>query len=243
MAAGLLPITLGTDGGGSIRIPSSFCSVFGLKPSHGRLSYLPGDNHNSTCEVNGPIAVDMGSLAAVYSVISQPHPTSPFPPAPGLRDMLSPNALNTTPRVLGVPEAWFDRAEPGVQELCRGMIDWLEKNKGYTVIPIDIPFLKEGQAADALSVMSDIATAIPDTHARDISPAVRILLAMGRETSASDYLLAQQLRRVLMKHLAWLWQRHPGLLIAKPTTAGAGWSIRAPEQELMHGVSDSGHSL
>ncbi|KAK8052815.1 amidase signature domain-containing protein [Apiospora saccharicola] len=211
VAAGLIPIALGTDGGGSIRIPASFCSVFGLKPSHGRLSYLPGQNHDSTCEVNGPIAVDMGSLATAYSVISQPHPTSPFPPAPGLRDMLSSNALNSTPRVLGVPEAWFDRAEPGVQELCRGMIDWLARNKGYTVVPIEIPFLSEGQAAHALSVVSDMATAIlPDTHAaRGVSPAVRILLAMGRETGA-----------------------------------GAGWPIgRAPERELKHGVSDSGHSL
>ncbi|KAK7932380.1 amidase [Apiospora marii] len=220
VAAGLLPIALGTDGGGSIRIPASFCSVFGLKPSHGRLSYLPGDNHNSTCEVNGPIAVDMGSLATVYSVISQPHPTSPFPPAPSLRDLLSPNNLNTTPRVLGIPEAWFDRAEPGLQELCRSMIDWLVKNKGYTVVPIEIPFLTEGQAVHALSVVSDMATAIPAAHA-----------GRGR------------LRRVLMGHLAWLWQRYPGLLVVTPTTAGAGWPIRAPKRELAHGVSDGGHSL
>ncbi|KAK8131485.1 hypothetical protein PG984_007923 [Apiospora sp. TS-2023a] len=245
VAAGLIPIALGTDGGGSIRIPASFCSVFGLKPSHGRLSYLPGQNHDSTCEVNGPIAVDMGSLATVYSVISQPHPTSPFPPAPRLREMLSPNAIDSTPRVLGVPEAWFDRAKPGVQELCRGMINWLVKHKGYTVVPIEIPFLTEGQAAHALSVVADMATAIlPDTHARGVSPAVRILLAMGRETGAGDYLLAQRLRRVLMEHLAWLWQRHPGLLVVTPTTAGAGWPIgRTPERELAHGVSDSGHSL
>ncbi|KAK7992859.1 hypothetical protein PG988_001653 [Apiospora saccharicola] len=153
VAAGLIPIALGTDGGGSIRIPASFCSVFGLKPSHGRLSYLPGQNHDSTCEVNGPIAVDMGSLATAYSVISQPHPTSPFPPAPGLRDMLSSNALNSTPRVLGVPEAWFDRAEPGVQELCRGMIDWLANFCGMPSLSVPagyvVPEDGDGGASDA----------------------------------------------------------------------------------------------
>ncbi|KAK7966650.1 amidase signature domain-containing protein [Apiospora aurea] len=125
VATGLVPIALGTDGGGSIRVPASFCSVFGLQPSHGRLSYLPGHNHNSTCEVNAPIAVDMGSLATVYSVISQqPHSASPFPHAP-LCDMLLPNSNNKNSKkvLLGVPEAWFDRADPGVQGLCRSLIN------------------------------------------------------------------------------------------------------------------------
>ncbi|KAK8044685.1 amidase [Apiospora rasikravindrae] len=239
VAAGLVPIALGTDGGGSIRIPASFCAVYGLKPSHDRLSYLPGANHNITCEVNGPIAIDMGSLATVYSVISQPHPASAFPPAPSLREMLP---LNSTPRVLGIPEAWFDRAEPAVQKLCRSMIDWLVKNKGYTVVPIEIPFLAEGEAAHALTVLSHSATTVPEeTRA---SPAVRIMLALGRETGAGDYLLAQKLRRVLMQHLAWLWrERHPGMLVVTPTTAGAGWPILDPVWEMARGLSDGRRSL
>ncbi|KAI2625128.1 amidase [Xylaria nigripes] len=238
VSTGLVPVTLGTDGGGSIRIPASFCSVFGLKPSHGRLSHRPGHNTNSTCEVNGLVAADMGSLATVYSVLSQPHPTSPFPPAPSLYDLLS--DTSSRPRVLGIMDAWFDRAEPGVREICRAKIDSLVRNKGYTVVPIEIPFLKEGQAAHALSIISDLATLISDT--RRVSPLTRILIALGHETSAADYILAQKLRRLLMEHLAWLWQKHPNMIIVTPTTACAGWPIRSA-RELDYGLSDADRTL
>ncbi|ORY61485.1 amidase signature domain-containing protein [Pseudomassariella vexata] len=230
VAVGLVPITLGSDGGGSIRIPSSFCSVFGLKTTHGRLSSHPGQNHSNTCGVNGPIAADMRSLAALYEVISRPHPTSHFP----LTSQVT-KYDPYRPKVIGIPEAWFQRATSAIQELCRGMIDWLVARKGYSVVPITMPFVEEGQMAHALTILTDAATLLPDT--RGLSPANRILLALGRTTPATDYLLAQKLRRVLMQHLAWLWQTYPGMVIVTPTSGCAGWRIRS-EAELKYGVND-----
>ncbi|KAL2212486.1 glutamyl-tRNA amidotransferase subunit A [Sarocladium strictum] len=243
VAAGLLPVTLGSDGGGSIRIPASFNSVFGLKPTHGRLGFLPSQNHSNTAAVNGPIASDMRSLIALYNTISKPHPRSYFsfhnvtPPLPsklGVKD----DAARS--KVIGLPESWFRSASPVVQKLCRNLIDRLVERKGYRVVPVEIPFTREGQVAHAITLLTDAATLVPETTG--LSPANRILLALGRTTPASDYQLAQRLRHVLMRHLAWLWQQHPGMVLVTPVSACAGWPIRS-ERELTYGISDGDQTM
>ncbi|KAH7014150.1 amidase [Microdochium trichocladiopsis] len=269
VASGLVPIALGSDGGGSIRIPASYCSVFGLKTSHGRLSCKPGENHSNTSAVNGPLAADIRSLAAFYGILSEAHPTtyfpqrSPFSPAPTADQILfSPSASQiggqNRKKLLGIPEAWFTRADPSVQKLCRATIARLVTQKGYTTVPIDIPFLHEGQIAHALTILTDAASLLPPSHPtvarykRDyarLSAANRILLALGRTTTAVDFLLAQRLRRVLMQHLAWLWsaeQFGPEMLIVTPVSACAGWPIGNTDVrggELTRGLSDGDRTL
>ncbi|KAM0286141.1 hypothetical protein ACHAO9_008353 [Fusarium lateritium] len=234
VSSGLIPISLGSDGGGSIRIPGSFCSVFGLKPTHERLTSWPGANHSPTCAVQGPLAVDMRSLAAAYEAIAEPHPSTQFPPL----------ALQPSPpvtKVLGIFDAWISRAEPGVQSLVRGMVESLAAKHGYTLVPIEIPFPAEGQMAHALTVLTDASTLLFNTSG--LTPANKILLALGRTTPATDYLLAQKFRGMMMQHLAYLWKTYPGMLIITPTTACAGASIRGGKSELSYGVNDGNYTL
>ncbi|KAL8393984.1 hypothetical protein RB595_003669 [Gaeumannomyces hyphopodioides] len=240
VAAGLVPFSLGSDGGGSIRVPSSLCGVFGLKPTHGRLSFRPTQNHCSTCAVLGPIASDVRSLAAVYSVMGQPHPTSPFPPLRPGPSLLSSSA--SRPKILAVPERWFSRASPAVQLLCRALIQRLVQERGYRIVSVDIPFLNEGQIAHALVVLADGASLLPDTS--NLTAANRVLLALGSVTPAIDLLLAHKLRRLLVNHLADLWTRqHPGMLLLTPTTACPGWPVRNRSAELNYGLSDGDTTL
>ncbi|KAE8352388.1 amidase signature domain-containing protein [Aspergillus coremiiformis] len=236
VSSGLVPIALGTDGGGSVRIPSSFCSVVGLKPTHNRLSHYPNINYASTTSVIGPLAADIRSLAAAYHVLATPGPDTPFP-VPGPLS-LAPSI--TRKKFLGIPEVWFSRATPEVQSLCRSLLDKLVTDKDYTVVPVDIPFLVEGQTAHALTILADASTLLPDTT--NITAANRILLALGRTTPATDYLLAQKLRHLLMQHLAALWEEFPGMIIVTPTTACAGWPVVSPS-ELKWGLSDGDRTL
>ncbi|TLD30656.1 hypothetical protein PspLS_01806 [Pyricularia sp. CBS 133598] len=244
VAAGLVPFAMGSDGGGSIRIPSSLCGIVGLKPTHGRLSCLPTQNHCNTCAVLGPLAADVRTLATAYSVVGQPHPTSPFPALPPAPILLrGPSPASPSAKTLAVPTKWFSRANPSAQTLCRALIQRLVDQRGYRVVPIDLPMLTEGQIAHAIVVLTDASTLLPDTKA--LTPANRILLALGRTTTAVDVLLAHKLRRMLVAHLARLWRDTlgPDALILTPTTACAGWPVRDPAAELGYGLNDGDTTL
>lgn len=232
VSSGVVPVAMGSDAGGSVRIPASFCSVLGLKPSHGRLSFAPHTNHASTCAVKGPLAGDISSLNALYKVVGQPHPTSPFAMLP-MREQGSIDDAECS--IIGIPEAWCKRATPAIQEIFHGVVEKLAANKSYTVVLIEIPFVEEGRIAHAITMLTDASTVLPDT--RSISAPIRAMLALGRATPSTDYLLAQKLRAVLMNHLAWLWKTYPGMVIVTPTTACAGWPIRKAS-ELKYGISD-----
>jgi len=74
VAAGLCPLSLGSDGGGSIRIPSSFCGVFGFKPSLGRVADKTDESSMSLFAQIGPITRDVRDAALMMVAISGPDP-------------------------------------------------------------------------------------------------------------------------------------------------------------------------
>jgi amidase len=83
VAARLLPLAPGSDGGGSIRIPSSCCGVYGFKPSRGRVSAGPVGSDWNGLAVDGPITRTVADAAALLDVLARPMPGDPRPlPAP-----------------------------------------------------------------------------------------------------------------------------------------------------------------
>ncbi len=124
-----------------------------------------------------------------------------------------------------------------MQELCRSVVDRLVRDHGYATVPVDIPFLAEGQVAHAMTVLTDAASLLPSRPGDTFTPTTRILLALGRSTPAVDQLMAHRLRRLLVQHLAHLWTEHPGMTIVTPVASCPGWPIRG-QSELAWGLSD-----
>ncbi|MGZ5404282.1 MAG: amidase, partial [Nocardioides sp.] len=77
LAAGMVPLAEGSDMGGSLRNPASFCGVVGLRPSLGRVPTWPAPNQWETTSVGGPMARTVGDLALLLSVIAGPDPRVP----------------------------------------------------------------------------------------------------------------------------------------------------------------------
>ncbi|SFB74433.1 amidase [Nocardioides terrae] len=77
LAAGMVPLAEGSDMGGSLRNPASFCGLVGLRPSFGRVPEWPKPNQWETTSVGGPMARNVGDLALLLSVIAGPDPRAP----------------------------------------------------------------------------------------------------------------------------------------------------------------------
>ncbi|NYD41017.1 amidase [Nocardioides panaciterrulae] len=78
LAAGMVPLADGSDMGGSLRNPASFCGVVGLRPSLGRVPEWPLYNQWEATSVGGPMARNVGDLALLLSVLAGPDPRAPL---------------------------------------------------------------------------------------------------------------------------------------------------------------------
>ncbi|KAI1324263.1 amidase signature domain-containing protein [Xylariaceae sp. FL0255] len=77
ISAGLIPLSVSADAGGSIRIPASLCGIFGLKPTHNRVSRSPSPNGASSNGVTGPMATNMIDLEMGFQLMAIPDLSNP----------------------------------------------------------------------------------------------------------------------------------------------------------------------
>jgi len=247
VASGLVPIALGVDGGGSIRLPSAFCGIYGLKPTHSRVSARAGTEKTDSVAVNGPMASSIDDLALGYRIMAQPDTQSKS-------SSLFPNSLALDPTIanqkqgkkyLGLDKTWIDRSDPVVLNMFHAAVDHFVKTHNYEVIDITIPFLPEGQKAHALTILSEARSGLTHADIKQLTWHNQLILNVaGSHASAQDFLGSQKLRNLHMSHLSWLWDEYPGILVLTPTTPTAGWKIAKPTDITSgYGVSDGDMSL
>ncbi|CBX97863.1 hypothetical protein IAQ61_000952 [Plenodomus lingam] len=233
---GIIPFAIGSDGGGSVRIPSCYCGLYGLKTSHARVSVAPMPDAGKSVTVRGPLASNMSDLEISYRVMAQPDPTH-YPSS----DFSPPKKISgPRPKVIGIYKAWLDRADPAVQEACQSALQYFKSELGYETVDITIPLLPQGQIAHAMTILAEGASG-HRSSIYDLTSPNRVLMSVAKQTPATDFLLAQRVRNILMEHLAHLYRTHPGLVIVTPTTPNAGWPIE--DGELSYGVSNGNQQL
>ncbi|XP_012462809.1 fatty acid amide hydrolase [Gossypium raimondii] len=243
VASGLCSAALGTDGGGSVRIPSSLCGVVGLKTTYGRTSMEGSICDAGTVEIIGPIASTVEDVILVYAAILGSSPDNRIclrPPPPCFPDLSSLENANTLGSLrLGKYTEWFnDVHSTDISDICEDVLKLLSKSHGCETIEIVIPELHEMRTAHVVSIGSETQCSLnpdcEDGKGVKLTYDTRISMALFRSFTASDYIAAQCLRRRIMHHHMEIFKKVD--VIVTPTTGMTAPKI--PSSALKDGETD-----
>jgi 1-carboxybiuret hydrolase len=194
VGGGLVPLALGSDTNGSIRVPSSFCGIFGLKPTYGRLSRARSFPFVASLDHLGPFARTTEDLALAYDAMQGHDADDPAcadrpvePAGPSLR--LGPDGLR-----IAVAGGWFRK---GMFAEARQAVEHVAHALGVTR-EIDIPEAERARSAAYVITATEGAALHLDrlrTRAREFDPAGRDRLIAGAMVPASLVVQAQKFRR------------------------------------------------
>lgn len=190
IAAEMCQGSLGTDTGGSVRIPASMTGVVGLRPTHGRISLhgvMPASLSNDTV---GPMARTVSDVARLFAVLEGYDPADPVS-----RDQPSENFLPTLGTGIngiriGVARDFHYRGLNADVEQC--VLDGIKifESLGAIVKDIDLPNAELAQDWNIVQIYGDLCAQFKERLERDpdsISPRVRARMMLGKSFSAVDY--------------------------------------------------------
>jgi Asp-tRNA(Asn)/Glu-tRNA(Gln) amidotransferase A subunit family amidase len=222
VGAGLCPIAVGADGGGSIRIPAALCGVVGLKATFSRVPETGAFPLCWSVGHVGPIAATVHDAALAYAVMAGADagdPNSVGQPGVTLQGFeLGGEVASLEGLRLGIYAEWFEDADPEVVKGCRAAVAALEA-RGARVVPVEVPELESARLAHAISILSEMGTSMDEyeAHRGEMALTSRLLLAMAREMTARDYVKAQQIRTRMTNHMDRVFTQCDALVT--PTTA------------------------
>ncbi|MFN2118958.1 MAG: amidase [Anaerolineales bacterium] len=223
VAAGMVPAALGTDTGGSIRIPASLCGVVGLKPTFGRVSLRGVMPLSWNLDHVGPLTRSVEDAALMLQVLAgydADDPSSANTPMEDFRANIQ-DGIQDWRVALGRGE-YAEAANPEVLKAVDAAVAVLAEC-GARVRPVDVSFLLEAARANRLMTQADAAAIHrqrlaehPDWFGDD----VRRRLEAGRDVQAVDYIQARRTQAVVKRRLEDLFDEYDILILpSTPTTA------------------------
>lgn len=220
VAAGMVYAAMGSDTGGSIRIPASYCGTAGIKPTYGAVSRYGTMPLGFSLDHMGPLAQTSRDCAAVMNAIAGPDRRDAYCRT-GAHTAI---AIPDLPLLKGLRVAYsYEFLLEGVDPEIRAMVESAVRAFhawGATTVELKLGWLRDVVAISHVILPAEAASVLePHLHRRDeLGPEVRPLFEAGRLIPAVDYLQAQKLRRLYRAQSERdIWQ-HCDILLA-PSTA------------------------
>ena len=205
LASGLCSFSLGSDTGGSIRIPAALCGIAGLKPTFGRVSRRGAFPLGHTLDTLGPFGLTVQDTALAYQAIAGQDGADPttvdkrvelprFDAEPSLKGV-----------TIGVPRgSYFERLDPAIDRTVQSALKVLT-SLGAQLRQVAVPDAEPANSLHRLILLAE-ATSVHqrrlDERREDFGDDVRALLDQGRQVLAADYLNAQRQRRRFCREFA-----------------------------------------
>ena len=228
VGAGLCFMAMGSDTGGSIRIPAGLSGVVGLKATYGRVPRTGVIPHTWSLDHAGPLTRRVEDTALVLGVIAGHDPDDVGSADVPVGDYLSDLKRGLDGMRIGLPrEHFWDRMEPRVETAFRQAVRDLEK-AGAHVKQVSIPHMAGALGAILVTEMASV-TAWHDKYLKQparrakYTPEVRALMDAGKFVFATDFLKAQRLRRVLVNEVHAAFDGVD--VLATPTLPLCAWDV------------------
>ncbi|OCQ97244.1 amidase [Oscillatoriales cyanobacterium USR001] len=215
VAAGLVPLTLGSDTNGSIRVPAALCGVFGLNPTYGRLSRAGAFLFAGSFDRVGPLARSVRDIAAVYDILQGSDAADPVCTKRPPKLCFSELSKGIEGLRMAVADGYFAQgAEPEALAAVATVADALS-----CIATVTIPESDRARAAAFMITASEGANlhlASLRSRPQDFDPATRDRFLAGALIPASWYIQAQRFRQWYRDRLREIFEDFD--IIIAPTT-------------------------
>jgi Asp-tRNA(Asn)/Glu-tRNA(Gln) amidotransferase A subunit family amidase len=209
VAAGLVPMAIATDAGGSVRAPAAFVGAVGLKPTFGRISRLGMSILCDTLDTIGPIAQTCADAALVLCATAGVHPdddeTWDQPGLPDFAGALAELARPIDGLRIGVARALLDhdRVDPQVAA-CVTRAATALADAGAVLADVEVPDVDTCLVVGMVLLGAEGPSGLEEFLRKNLArlgPDLQVLLLCGEHVSARDYLKAQRARGLIRR--AW----------------------------------------
>lgn len=204
VAAGLCPVALGVDGGGSVRLPAALCGVVGLKPTFSRVPHEGVLPLNYTVGMVGILAASVEDALIVYAAISgelksDQNGVAAAPYQPKLPLPLLKSADYTSYDIkMARYGKWFDDCSDDIKVCCSNAVTKLSDKYGWKIVDVTIPEIEVMRLAHYVTIGSECSSTM-SRYSQNLSKAemgwdVRFGLSAYGSFDSQEYLNAQRIR-------------------------------------------------